>query len=127
MGSPLFVGVWCGNFTIRQRWGESIFLTSKKIEISKVTNYEKCSNMNIPESWLICIEKLEWKKWLAANYLKESGVWLQIKKTKSKEPGILLKEAIDEAICYGWIDGKMFSIDNEKYIVRMTPRRKGSM
>jgi hypothetical protein len=46
MGSPLFVGVWCGNFTIRQRWGESIFLTSKKIEISKVTNYEKCSINN---------------------------------------------------------------------------------
>jgi hypothetical protein len=45
MGSPLFfVGVWSGNFTIRQRWGESIFLPLKNFEISTVTNYEKCSN-----------------------------------------------------------------------------------
>ncbi len=43
------------------------------------------------------------------------------------ETGIFLKEAVDEAICFGWIDGKMFSIDDEKYIIRMAPRRKGSM
>ena len=37
------------------------------------------------------------------------------------ETGIFLKEAVDEAICFGWIDGKMFSIDDEKYIIRMAP------
>jgi len=82
---------------------------------------------NIPESWLICRDSFEWRGWLTANHLKESGVWLQIRRAKSKETGILLEEAVEEAICFGWIDGKMFGIDDEKYIIRMTPRRKGSM
>lgn len=82
---------------------------------------------NIPESWLICSDKFEWREWLTANHLKEYGVWLQIRKIKSKDTGVLLKEAVGEAICFGWIDGKMFSIDDEKYIIRMTPRRKDSM
>ena len=82
---------------------------------------------NIPESWLICSDAFEWRQWLKVNHLKESGVWLQIRKTKSKDTGVLLREAVDEAICFGWIDGKMFSVDGDKYIIRMTPRRRNSM
>lgn len=82
---------------------------------------------NIPESWLICCDRFEWRKWLTENHLEENGVWLQIRKVKSRDTGILLREAVDEAICFGWIDGKMFSLDDEKYIIRMAPRRKDSM
>jgi len=82
---------------------------------------------NIPESWLICGDRFEWQEWLKAYNLKESEVWLQIRKNKSKATGIILREAVDEAICFGWIDGKMFSVDGDKYIIRMTPRQRDSM
>lgn len=82
---------------------------------------------NRPQSWLICQNQKEWHDWLAAKHDVESGVWLQIKKVKSREVGIALNEAVEEALCYGWIDGKMYSIDSDKYILHMSPRKPGSM
>lgn len=84
------------------------------------------NKQDIPENWLICRDQSEWRKWLSANHLKETQVWLQIRKNKSKEAGLLLKEAVEEAICFGWIDGQMFSLDDDKYIIRMTPLRQNS-
>lgn len=80
-----------------------------------------------PDKWLICSNIKEWHLWLASHNDKEKAVWLQIKRAKSKETGIVLNEAVEEAICYGWIDGMMYSLDSDKYILRMTHRRNGSM
>lgn len=46
---------------------------------------------NIPKSWLIFSDRFEWREWLTANHLKESGVWLQTRKIKSKRPWNLHK------------------------------------
>ena len=81
----------------------------------------------MPQSWLICQNQKEWHDWLASKHNVESEVWLQVIKVRSREVGIALNEAVEEAICYGWIDGKMYSIDSDKYILHMTPRKPGSM
>lgn len=82
---------------------------------------------NTPESWLICHNLKEWHDWLAAHYDIETGVWLQIKKARSNELGVGMEEAVTEALCFGWIDSKIHSLDAEKYILHMTHRKPGSM
>ena len=68
---------------------------------------------NIPQRWLICHNLKEWHDWLAAHHDIETEIWLQIKKARSNELGIGLDEAVEEAICFGWIDSKMHSLDSE--------------
>lgn len=82
---------------------------------------------NMPQNWLTCSNPQEWHDWLNAHHDSETEVWLQIKKVKSKEQGILLSEAVEEALCFGWIDGIMYSSDAQKFIIRMSPRRRGSL
>ncbi|MGB4587768.1 MAG: YdeI/OmpD-associated family protein [Clostridiaceae bacterium] len=81
---------------------------------------------NIPQTWLICRNLKEWHDWLEAHHDKDTMVWLQIKKAKSIENGVRIEEAVDEAICFGWIDGKMHSLNEDHYILRFTPRKAGS-
>jgi len=80
----------------------------------------------MPESWLVCSNMDEWHNWLAHNHFQQSGVWLEIKKTKSKLDGVFLGEAVEEALCYGWIDSLMYSVDSDRFILRFTPRRPNS-
>lgn len=80
-----------------------------------------------PEEWLILRNPQEWHDWLAENHYQKDQVWLKIKKAHAEGAGILLGEAVEEAICFGWIDGKMYSLDEESFIIRMTPRRTGSV
>lgn len=82
---------------------------------------------NIPQSSLVCESPKEWHEWLESHYDTETEVWLEIKKAKSLKQGIRLDEAVEEAICFGWIDGKMHSLDQERYILRFTPRKPGSI
>lgn len=82
---------------------------------------------NIPQTWLICQNLKEWHDWLENNQDNELEVWLQIKKAKASEQGVKLEEAVDEALCFGWIDGKMHSLNQDHYILRFTPRKSGSI
>lgn len=82
---------------------------------------------NIAQTWLVCENLKEWHDWLEANHDKEVQVWLQIKKAKSTENGVRMEEAVDEALCFGWIDGKMHSLNDDHYILRFTPRKAGSI
>jgi uncharacterized protein YdeI (YjbR/CyaY-like superfamily) len=68
----------------------------------------------------------EFRKWLEANHDKASELWLGIRKKASGLPSVTYKEAVDEALRFGWIDGLAKSIDDTSYRQRFTPRRKGS-
>jgi len=81
----------------------------------------------IPQSWLVCHNQQEWHDWLRFHHESESGVWLQIMKARSIDRGISLGEAVEEALCFGWIDSKMYSLDSDKYILCFTPRKHGSV
>jgi uncharacterized protein YdeI (YjbR/CyaY-like superfamily) len=68
----------------------------------------------------------EWRAWLQAKHDVEKEAWLIIHKKHAATAGVALEEATEEALCFGWIDSAMKPIDGEKYVLRYTPRRKGS-
>ena len=67
-----------------------------------------------------------WRTWLENNHATKDELWMIIYKVHSGRPSIRLDEAVEEALCFGWIDGKLRRIDDEKHQVRFTPRRLGS-
>ncbi|HPE57427.1 MAG TPA: YdeI/OmpD-associated family protein [Bacteroidales bacterium] len=66
-------------------------------------------------------------KWLAKHHKTPSGIWMRIFKIKSGVPSITYAEALDAALCYGWIDGQKKSFDSESYLQKFTPRRTKSL
>ena len=69
----------------------------------------------------------QWRKWLQKNYSSEKEVWLIYYKKQSGKPGILYDDAVEEAICFGWIDSTVRKIDDERYMQRYTPRNLASI
>ncbi len=67
-----------------------------------------------------------WQAWLKANHDCSSGVWLQIQKKDSVEESPTYAEALDVALCYGWIDGQKNSNDESSWLQKFTPRRPRS-
>jgi uncharacterized protein YdeI (YjbR/CyaY-like superfamily) len=67
------------------------------------------------------------RAWLEANHDEASELWLGIRKKASGLPSVTYKQAVDEALCFGWIDGLLKSIDATSYRQRFTPRRKRSI
>lgn len=68
-----------------------------------------------------------WRRWLAEHCDKTPEIWLLIRKKKSRKPGVYYEQAVEEAVCFGWIDGKMKSVDDDMYLLRFSPRRKNSV
>ena len=69
----------------------------------------------------------EWAKWLAKNHSKSDGIWLRFFKKNSGVKSITHDEALDEALCYGWIDGQLKKLDEQSWIHKFTPRRARSI
>lgn len=68
-----------------------------------------------------------WRAWLRENHTAEKEAWLIIAKKHASRPGISYEEALDEALCYGWIDGLMQSVDDETFTLRFSPRKSRSI
>lgn len=71
--------------------------------------------------------KKDWSHWLEKNYTNQTGVWIKIAKKSSGIPTITHSEALDEALCYGWIDGQRRGLDDDYFLQKFTPRRKQSL
>ncbi|HSB89915.1 MAG TPA: YdeI/OmpD-associated family protein [Anaerolineales bacterium] len=69
----------------------------------------------------------EWRAWLKAHHQHANEAWLIICKKTERPSGLALAEAVEEALCYGWIDGKLKSLDRAHYLLRFSPRRRGSV
>jgi len=69
----------------------------------------------------------EWRRWLEVNHSQDAAIWVVIQKVKSPNPGIKYDEALDEALCFGWIDGKMRRLDEYEFIQWFSPRRRNSL
>lgn len=67
-----------------------------------------------------------WNDWLAAQVLPSEGLWLKLAKKSSGIVCVSKSEAIDTALCHGWIDGQLESLDDKYWLIRFTPRRAGS-
>jgi uncharacterized protein YdeI (YjbR/CyaY-like superfamily) len=69
----------------------------------------------------------EFRKWLAENHQKETALLVGFYKVGSKKPSMTWSQSVDQALCFGWIDGIRKSIDKESYSIRFTPRKKNSI
>ena len=69
----------------------------------------------------------EWRSWLAKHHASSSGVWIRIYKKLSGKKTVTYAEALDEALCYGWIDGQKKAHDAESFLQKFTPRRPKSI
>jgi uncharacterized protein YdeI (YjbR/CyaY-like superfamily) len=68
----------------------------------------------------------DFRRWLEKNHDKTTELWIGIYKKASGKKGITYKEAVDSALCFGWIDGLTKSVDDASYMQRFTPRRPKS-
>jgi uncharacterized protein YdeI (YjbR/CyaY-like superfamily) len=67
-----------------------------------------------------------WRKWLEKNHAREGEIWLIFPKKGSGRPRVDYEDAVEEAICFGWIDGLVKSIDETQYAQRFSPRKTKS-
>jgi uncharacterized protein YdeI (YjbR/CyaY-like superfamily) len=67
------------------------------------------------------------REWLAANHLTETELFVGFYKVSSGKPSMTWSESVDQALCFGWIDGVKYSIDVDCYKIRFTPRKKTSI
>jgi len=70
--------------------------------------------------------RLEWRRWLEKHHADTKEIWLVYYKKASGKSGISYEESVLEGVAYGWIEGQIKSIDEERYAARFTPRRPKS-
>ena len=70
--------------------------------------------------------KADFRTWLEAHHNQEEELWVGYYKKATKKPSITWPQSVDEALCFGWIDGLRKSVDEESYKIRFTPRRPNS-
>jgi uncharacterized protein YdeI (YjbR/CyaY-like superfamily) len=68
----------------------------------------------------------EWERWLERNHDSSDGAWLRIAKKGSAKTTITIGEALDLALCFGWIDSRREGLDDDYYLQRYSPRRARS-
>src|SRR5678815_442053 len=64
----------------------------------------------------------KWAAWLAKQHDKSTGAWLKLAKKDSGIPSITYEQALDVALCYGWIDGQKKGFDDQYWLQKFTPR-----
>lgn len=75
----------------------------------------------------IQLDREEWRNWLVQNHDKKDQIWLLFYKKHVAKKGMSLEDAVEEAICFGWIDGKLRRIDEERFALRFSPRKAKSV
>lgn len=79
------------------------------------------------ELLIITFESEEaWAEWLAENHTTSQGLWLKIAKKGTDQPSVYYPEALNVALCYGWIDGQKGKFDEQYWLQKFTPRRAKS-
>jgi len=68
----------------------------------------------------------QWRIWLEENHSTETEVWLVFLKKHTRKPNLSYNDSVEEALCFGWIDGVKRSIDKDRYMHRFSPRKLNS-
>jgi uncharacterized protein YdeI (YjbR/CyaY-like superfamily) len=71
-------------------------------------------------------DRKEWRRWLENNFDREKDIWLIFPNKSSGKPRLLYNDAVEEALCFGWIDSTIKSLDDKNAIQRFSPRRPKS-
>lgn len=72
-------------------------------------------------------DRKEWRSWLQKHHQSKNHIWLVYYKKHTGQPSIPYTDAVEEAICFGWIDGQIKKIDDDRYMQRFTPRTSKSL
>jgi uncharacterized protein YdeI (YjbR/CyaY-like superfamily) len=92
-----------------------------------ISSEEITLGMSLPElETYHAKDRSEWRRWLQKNHSRSYGVWLIYYKKSSGKKRLEYNEAVEEALCFGWIDSTSRPIDEEKYMQRFTPRKPKS-
>ena len=75
---------------------------------------------------LYVTDREQWRNWLSLNHAAEAGIWLIFYKKETSRPTIAYDAAVEEALCFGWIDSIIKKIDAAKYARKFTPRSEKS-
>jgi uncharacterized protein YdeI (YjbR/CyaY-like superfamily) len=75
---------------------------------------------------LACTDITQWESWVAVHHEQSRGIWLLIAKKGSVRVSVTISEALDVALCFGWIDSQRKGYDTNCYLQRYSPRRPGS-
>jgi uncharacterized protein YdeI (YjbR/CyaY-like superfamily) len=68
-----------------------------------------------------------WEEWLKEHHAETKGIWLKIAKKQASTPSVSYAEALDSALCYGWIDGQKAAFDDKYWLQKFTPRTAKSI
>ncbi|MCC6372025.1 MAG: YdeI/OmpD-associated family protein [Bacteroidia bacterium] len=89
---------------------------------------KKSINTNKEETKTFCPKnQKEWRKWLEKNHQTAQAIWVVHYKKESDKPSLTWSDAVDEALCFGWIDSTRRVNDHESYLQFFTKRKPGSM
>ena len=72
------------------------------------------------------LSRAEWRAWLAENYTRTEGIWLVSYKKATGKPRFAYDEAVEEALCFGWVDSKPNKLDEERSLLWFAPRKGGT-
>lgn len=81
----------------------------------------------VPSKILEFRSAAEWERWLARNHTKSAGIWMKIPRKSSGVRSVSTSEAVDVALCYGWITGQARPYDKKSWLDRFVPRRPKSI
>jgi len=81
--------------------------------------------MNITKT-LTVINRKDWRAWLKKHYKTEKEIWLIYDRKRTRRPRIPYNDAVEEALCFGWIDSTVKSLDEERLVQRFSPRNPKS-
>jgi uncharacterized protein YdeI (YjbR/CyaY-like superfamily) len=80
-----------------------------------------------PRASISLKSRAAWRAWLERHHQTRAEVWVVYFKKHTGKPSVTYAEAVEEALCFGWIDGQVQRLDDERHAQRFTPRRKGSL
>jgi len=75
---------------------------------------------------VVAKDRAEWRRWLAKNFARSDEIWLVFYKKASGKQTVSYDHAVEEALCFGWVDGMKKKLDEERYAFRFTPRKARS-
>ncbi len=78
---------------------------------------------DLPENAFQPLNRAEWRQWLQENQGREKGIWLVTYKKSSGKPRVEYDEAVEEALCFGWVDSKANKLDEERSMLWFAPRK----
>lgn len=86
----------------------------------------KKRSSDLPSPVIRPASRATWRRWLERHHASKAEVWLAYYKKHTGKPSVRYAEAVEEALCFGWIDGIVKRVDEDSYIQRYTPRRPAS-